>query len=201
MEARIMTAFEQAAFAGLAHDQYGILWVRHTHAGHHELNFVIPRVELSTGKSLNIAPPGKATRQLFDTFRSMINAEYGLADPDDPTRARAVSLPHHIAKLVAAAAREGASPALKGPTALRQTIIEAVTMHVRQEVTAGRITNRDDVAAYLERQGYAITRTGKDYLTIVEPETGERIRLKGGLYSQARFDPQQSDPAQTTYKG
>ena len=99
MEAAIMDAFEDAAFAGLEHDQYSILWTRHTHAGHHELNFLIPRVELSTGKSLNIRPPGSKAGDLFDAFRSMINARYGLADPDDPARAQDVSMSNIFAKL------------------------------------------------------------------------------------------------------
>jgi hypothetical protein len=199
MEQRIMDDFERVAFAGLEKDQYSILWVRHTHAGHHELSFVVPRVELSTGKSLNIAPPGKATRALFDTFRSRWNAEYGLADPDDPARSQAVSLPNHIAKLLAAARRDGERPALKGATALRHQIIEAVTMYVRQEVKAGRVKNRDDVEAFLKQEGYAISRAGEGYLSIVEPETGEKIRLKGGLYSQAHFDLRPSDAARTIY--
>ncbi|MDE9571774.1 relaxase/mobilization nuclease domain-containing protein, partial [Xenorhabdus bovienii] len=80
--------FEALAFAGLGSDQYNILWVRHSHAGHHELHFVTPRVELSTGKSLNIRPPGEASKRAFDDFRSEINARYGLADPEDPHRVR-----------------------------------------------------------------------------------------------------------------
>jgi hypothetical protein len=199
MEQRIMDDFERVAFAGLEKDQYSILWVRHTHAGHHELSLVVPRVELSTGKSLNIAPPRKATRELFDTFRSRWNAEYGLADPDDPARSQAVSLPNHIAKLLAAARRDGERPALRGPTALRHKIIEAMTLYVRQEVKAGRVKNRNDVAAFLEQEGYAITRRGTDSLTIVEPETGEKIRLKGGLYSQTHFDPLQPERERTIY--
>jgi hypothetical protein len=43
-----MDAFERVAFAGLEPDRYSILWVRHRHAGHHELHFVTPRVELAT---------------------------------------------------------------------------------------------------------------------------------------------------------
>jgi hypothetical protein len=66
-------------------------------------------------------------------------------------------------------------------------------------VKAGRVKNRDDVEAFLKQEGYAIARHGKDYLTIVEPETGEKIRLKGGLYSQAHFDPRQSDAERTIY--
>jgi hypothetical protein len=67
---RIMNSFERVAFAGLHPDQYAILWAQHRHAGRMELNFLIPRIELFTGKSLNIAPPGQATRELFYTFRA-----------------------------------------------------------------------------------------------------------------------------------
>src|SRR5688500_2996885 len=83
MEKAIMDGFERVALAGLQPDQYSILWVRHQHAGHHELHFVVPRVELVTGKSLNIAPPGRESRALFDMFRSWVNSLYGLAAPDD----------------------------------------------------------------------------------------------------------------------
>ena len=101
MERYSMDEFERVAFAGLDRDQYTVLFVRHTHtASHrHEIHFVLPRVELSTGKSLNIAPPGAATRQLFDTLRSKINAEFGLADPDDPARAQREKLSGYRAKI------------------------------------------------------------------------------------------------------
>jgi hypothetical protein len=39
---------------------------------------------------------------LFDTLRSKINAEYGLADPSDPARARKEREPSHRAKIQAA---------------------------------------------------------------------------------------------------
>ncbi len=56
----VIDSFERYAFAGLDKDAYNILWVKHTHTGNNrvELHFVTPRVELYTGKSLNIAPPG-----------------------------------------------------------------------------------------------------------------------------------------------
>jgi len=104
MEEQIIRDFEAAAFAGLSPDRYEILWVRHQHtkAHRHELHFLTPRVDLVTGKSLNIAPPGKASRELFDTLRSKINAEYGLADPSDPARARKERVPGFRAKILAA---------------------------------------------------------------------------------------------------
>lgn len=102
-ERYIMDEFERVAFAGLDADQFDVLWVRHTHttAHRHELHFLIPRVELSTGKSLNVAPPRASTRDVFDTLRSKINAQFGYADPDDPARARKEKSVGYRAKLKA----------------------------------------------------------------------------------------------------
>jgi hypothetical protein len=180
MEENIMDRFEATAFAGLDHDQYNILWVRHEHAGHHELHFIVPRVELSTGKSLNIAPPGSESRSLFDTFRSMINAEFGLADPDDPNRARMFSLPDHIAKINAEATRKG--------NALRADIREVITESVKRGILLGEIQNREDIETYFSDNGLIVTRTGKNYISVIEPSEGMRIRLKGGIYSESEFD-------------
>jgi hypothetical protein len=178
MEKAIMDGFERVAFAGLQPDQYSILWVRHQHAGHHELHFLVPRVELVTGKSLNIAPPGRRT--MFDVFRSMINARYGLADPEDVRRARDVSLPNHIARLKADGARKG--------KALQQDIRESITAFVRREVAAGRITDQGGVVRFLKGEGFTLNRQGKDYISVIEPSGGTKIRLKGVLYSEGPLD-------------
>ena len=184
MQREIMAEFERVAFAGMDPDEYSILWVKHTHTGRVELNFLIPRVHLPTGKSLNIDPPGPQSRALFDTFRSWINARYGLADPDDPSRSQDVRLPQHLAKLYAEAKRQG-----KGKEAVKEDIRGAVTAAVRREVDAGRIHGQDGVVAFLKAQGYEVPRQGKDYVTIMAE--GERIRLKGGLYSK-QFSPRAS---------
>jgi hypothetical protein len=180
MEKAIMDGFERVAFAGLQPDRYSILWVRHQHAGHHELHFVVPRVELVTGKSLNIAPPGRESRTMFDTFRSWVNSTYGLSDPDDVRRSRDVSLPHHIARLKADGARKG--------KALQQDIREAITERVKREVAAGRITDQGGVVRFLKGEGFTLNRQGKDYISVIEPSGGTKIRLKGVLYSQESFD-------------
>ena len=85
-EQEVMDDFEAVAFAGLTPDQYNILWVRHSHAGHHELHFVIPRMELSTGKAFNAFPPGWAND--FAPLRDLENIRNGWTRPDDPERAR-----------------------------------------------------------------------------------------------------------------
>lgn len=100
-EQRVMDDFEAVAFAGLEEDQRAILWVRHSHAGHHELHFVIPRVELSRGRAFNPCPPG--WQKDFDVFRDLHNVREGWAKPDDPQRARLCTPDHadlHVARLL-----------------------------------------------------------------------------------------------------
>lgn len=194
MEQNIIDSFEKTAFAGLEPDRYSILWVRHLHAGHHELHFVTPRVELASGKSLNIHPPGRVSQALFDTFRSMVNSLYGLADPDDPSRSQVVSLPNHVAKLRAAEKR-------RGKEALKEDIREAITESVRREVDAGRVRDQAGVVQYLKSAGFEITRTGKekDYVTVLDRETGKRMRLRGSLYSRTNFNAQETTGQRVRY--
>ena len=48
-----------------------MLWVRHSHEGRVELHFCTSRLELTTGRSLNIAPPGY--QDAYDSLRDMMN--------------------------------------------------------------------------------------------------------------------------------
>ena len=176
MEKAIMDRFESVAFAGLEADQYNILWVRHEHANHHELHFVVPRVELSSGKSLNIRPPGELSKQTFDDFRSEINARYGFADPDDPRRAREVSQPNHLLKIAAEALRSGDKP--------KDDVRLLVNEIVAERAVEGLISNRSEVIAHIKELGFDVSREGKNYITIMEPDSGEKWRLKGGLYER-----------------
>jgi hypothetical protein len=121
----------------------------------------------------------------------MINAEFGLADPTDPARARDVSLPNHIAKLQADASRKG--------EALNADMREAITAHVRREVEAGRIRNQAGVVRYLKKAGYEITRAGENYVTVMHPETKKRLRLKGGLYSREGFNARETITPRVQY--
>ena len=49
---KIMSSFEKALLPGLDADQYSCLWVEHRDKGRLELNFVVPNVELLSGKRL-----------------------------------------------------------------------------------------------------------------------------------------------------
>lgn len=189
MEQAIIDDFERHAFAGLDSDQYSICWIRHTHADHHELHFVTARCELSTGKSLNIAPPEKkdmnGRRPYFDDWRSMVNARYGLADPDDPERERGLKIPNHEAKIVAMLKRGGEqneySKAVLDKAELRDALHDFLLFRVRE----GLINSRDDVLKAAVDVGFEINRAGKDYITVRHGDL--KIKMKGPIYD-AEFD-------------
>ena len=189
MENKIMDRFEQVAFSGLNQDQYNILWVRHTHAGHHELHFVTPRVELSTGNSLNIKPPGKNTQDHYDNFRSEINARYGLADPEDPARKRDISKPNHEIHTGLKAHRSGE----KVPDDLKSML----NSYLSEKAVTGQIRSREDVLDHVKQLDLTIKREGKDYITVHDPESNKRFRMKGALYERDFTPSRAIEKAQT----
>ena len=143
-EQRVMDDFEAVAFAGLEEDQRAILWVRHSHAGHHELHFVIPRVELSSGRAFNPCPPG--WQKDFDVFRDLHNIREGWARPDDPQRARLCTPDHadlHAARLL----RWGRKPGRNQREENRQAVHDYVLTLLEQ----GKIRTREDISAAWEK--------------------------------------------------
>ena len=83
----IMQEFEKVILPGFKKNQnYNILWVEHRDKGRLELNFIIPKVELTTGKSLN-PYYDKADRTRLNQWRRIINIELGLSDPEDLEKA------------------------------------------------------------------------------------------------------------------
>ena len=160
--------FEALAFAGLDRDQYDCLWVRHSHEGNIELHFCAPRLELSTGKALNIAPPGH--ENAFASLRDLLNKTHGWADPLDPERAREV--------------RE----TIEAPT--RAQGREALHDWILDQISVGTITDRASMIDTLTDAGFEIPRASKNYITAQDPDTGERWRLKGEIF----HDDWQAEP-------
>jgi Toprim-like/Relaxase/Mobilisation nuclease domain len=169
----IIDSFEEYAFAGINNDAYNTLWVSHTHTGSDrvELHFVTPKVELNTGKSLNIAPPG--WHGYFKPWQTYWNIKEDWARPDDLSRKR-VYEPGYVALIDAEKQRAGiaASPDPK----------KQLTEYMIQRIEAGLVTNRDDIINSFAELGLEIPRQSKNYITVVDPETNNRYRLKGGIY-------------------
>lgn len=160
--------FEALAFAGLDRDQYDCLWVRHSHEGNVELHFCTPRLELSTGKALNIAPPGH--ENAFSSLRDLMNKTHGWADPLEPDRAREVRA------------------TIEAPT--RAQGREALHDWILDQISVGTITDRASMIDALADAGFDIPRASKNYITAKDPDTGERWRLKGAIF----HDDWQAEP-------
>ena len=162
----VLTDWEALAFAGLAPDRYAFTAVLHRedNGGVH-VHTITARVDLETGKALNIAPPGHLRD--FDAFRDKWNHEKGWARPDDPLRRRVVQPDFEVYR----------TPAIK------PKLKTEITEHLLDIAAQGLILDAKDLRQYLtESLDCEITRSGKDYLSI-KPEGATRaIRLKGEMY-------------------
>lgn len=163
---RVMDAFERVAFAGLEADQYDILWVRHQHTegDRVELHFVTPRLELLSGKALNIAPPN--WKYHYGPLQDALNYEHGWADPNAPERAR------------------NTQRALEN--ALRARDRESIGTYIETLVAANIVANRDDIILALEEIGLEVPRRGENYISVRDSEAPDSkpFRLKGKFYEQ-----------------
>ena len=176
-EEEVMDAFERVAFAGLEADQRNILWVRHIHAGHHELHFLIPRLELSSGKDFNACPPG--WQKDFDVFRDLFNWREGWARPDDPARTRD-ELPKKADLFKARMARWGKEI----HESEHDRAKEVIHAFLKEKVTQGLVRNREEVLSALKEQRLRINREGRDYISVIASDSGMKMRFRGGFYAR-----------------
>ena len=161
---RLMDSFERALLPGLDRDQYACLWVEHRDKERLELNFVIPNIELLSGKRLQ---PyfDRADRPRIDAWKVVVNAQLGLHDPDDPLNKRALMTPSNLPKA-------------------KQDAAQAITDGLLSLAAAGELADRGDVVATLKQHGFEVMRETRKSISIADPEGGRNIRLKGALYEQ-----------------
>ncbi|PHO05733.1 mobilization relaxase [Rhodobacteraceae bacterium 4F10] len=161
-QAEVMDHFERLAFAGLDPEQYEVLWVRHTHEDRVELHFCTPRLELTSGRSLNIAPPGY--EKAFDSLRDVMNQRHRWADPMELERTQEVR------------------DTIETPT--RAQGRDELHAWLQDQISVGLITDRTSMLDALADAGFDLPRVGKAYLTAQDPDTGERWRLKGEIFHE-----------------
>lgn len=170
---KIMQEFERCLFPGLDQDQYQILWVQHqdkinqdTGQTRLELNFVIPNVELSTGKRLQ---PFYAPVDLdrLDLFKKITNAEHSLYDPDNPNHQQLFINKKNLPKDV-------------------KDFKEQLHQRIYQAVVYGKVADRQELVQWLESNEVKVTRQTPKSISIENPyEDAKRpIRLNGEIYEQ-----------------
>ena len=171
---QIMQNFEECLFPGLDKDQYQILWVQHqdkinqdTGETRLELNFVIPNVELSTGKRLQ---PFYAPVDLdrVDLFKQITNTEHSLYDPDDPEHRQLFLNKKNLPKDI-------------------KDFKEQLHQRVYRAVANGEVADRQELVQWLESNQINVTRQVKNSISIENPYEGAKrpIRLEGEIYEQS----------------
>jgi len=177
----VLDDFEQHAFAGLEQSQYHLFAVLHTDDdGSKHIHVLTPRLDIQSGKSLNIAPPGHEKH--FDSLRDYFNTKYQWARPDDLLLMQTTQEPNHIAKLNAQAKKILSSQELENLP--KKQFCQAMDNYVRTLLKTQTAANRADIVACInELDGIDSIRTSKDFLTVTL-SSGKKHRLKGDFYNE-----------------
>lgn len=158
----VLRKFEELAFAGLEPDQYA--WLAVDHGDH--IHIIAPRVELRSGRSMNIAPPG--WRNAYDPLRDYFNNRYGWRSPD-------IAANPHNARIKAIEPLNLPQQAKRAKEMIHAAAVAAVE--------DGIITDRASMREWLEEIG-TIKREGADYISILVPGHNRALRMKGGIYAK-----------------
>jgi hypothetical protein len=185
-----LDAFERHAFAGLDPTRYHMNAVLHvSDDGSKHVHILIPKVDLATGKSLNVAPPGH--ENYFDKLRDYLNEKHQWSKPDqiailnaaaplpDDLKDQSLSdlhapLPNHIHAQRAAAKKLNFSGMKKGDQR------ELLYQSVKVLVDAGFVRDRKDVVHFLG--DYGVIKQRKDYISITIEGEKTAIRLTGEFF-------------------
>lgn len=196
---KIMADYEHCLFPGMAKDQYNITWIEHKDKGRLELNFVIPNVELSTGKRLQpfYAP---ADMGRVDCFKKIVNHDYNLHDPDDPANRQLSSVQLNEDGEIKPKGKE------VGKSQTADEIANTVDTLVMQAYLDGKIKDRDDTILFLtDELKLNVSRITKGSISISLPDRKRPIRLKGEMYEQGfttddRPDSEQEERRADSYR-
>ena len=160
---KIMEDFEKHLLPSLESDQYNVLWCEHTDKNRLELNFVIPKIELTRKIALN---PFYHKQDLsrVDTWQNLTNLTYGFTDPKDPAKQRTL---------------QGASKKIS-----LQKDYEQLDVTLHELVENGQIKNREQMIELLNQNQISVNRISDEYISIKLPDSKKARRYKGGIYSE-----------------
>ena len=158
----LMRDFENHLLPGMQ-DRYNILWVEHTDKGRLELNFVIPKIDLETQKSLN-PYYHKADLPRVEKWQDLQNLKYNYSSPKDPSKKRTLETdPKQIG--------------LSKDYEQLDKLLHNLTLE-------GKINNREQLIELCEANNITITRKNKDYLSLKLPDSQKAKKFKGSIYSE-----------------
>ncbi len=156
--------FISTAYAGLADDSRLYTAVLHRDdAGTPHVHIIAAATELTTGRALNVAPPGWQKR--YDSVRDYLNAKHNWQTPD-------VSQSPEVQRLLSATPRD---PNLDEKNRITKMLADGVRNR--------EIKTRQDVITGLQQAGIKISRQTKNSITVLSA-SGKKMRLAGLLYER-----------------
>lgn len=162
----IIKDFERHLLGDYMKDRVNILWVEHSDKdGRLELNFLIPKIDLVSGKSFN-PYYDERDRTNINLWKRTINDEYNFTSPDDPKNQ--YNQNRH-----------------KATIEQHNTIIE-LDKQLKDLVAQGLIKSRTHLIELLNSSSYEVTSQSKSSISIKLPNLTKPLQLKGGIYS-AKF--------------
>lgn len=163
---QLIKDFRKTFMPGLDENKVPILWVMHKEKGNVELHFLVPKMEASTGKAYNIAPPGIANQKIFDDFQKIQNDKLGFKQV----------VPNLLRTQFDTFEKKG----IKGK----------FSSYLIKKVKANQIHNRADLLRHLQHDlKWKVTRIGEGYITVIPPDSKDKndnpkpIRLKGPAFT------------------
>ncbi|GGM05556.1 hypothetical protein GCM10010099_22090 [Streptomyces cinereus] len=179
----IIESFEQNLFPGLMKGEYSGYWVEHQDKDRQELHFVFADIHLPSGKALPVYYIGKDF-DLVDSWKDLINIDYGLEDPNDPKRKRAYRLKGYEYALKKQQEKDKlAGKAIKDEKVFDE---EKIGEWLIEEIADDEsIQTQADVIRVIA-EAFEITRVAKDgkSISIKNPVGGRNIKLKGMMYER-----------------
>lgn len=177
----VLKEFEEHAFAGLDQSQYHLFAVLHTDDdGSKHIHVLAPRLDIQSGKSLNIAPPGHEKH--FDALRDYFNTKYQWSRPDDLLLMQTTQEPNHVAKLNAQAEKLYAREDVIALT--KNQFCKTIDNHVKTLLKTQTIQNRADIVKCISQlKAVKSVNPSKEYLA-VDLINGKTHRLRGDFYHE-----------------
>ena len=156
----IIKDFRKTFLPGLDENNVPVLWVMHREKGNTELHFLVPKMEATTGKAFNIAPPGPASQKLFEDFQKLQNDKLGFKQVT-PNLLKA-----------------------QFDTFEKGTRKEKISSYLVEKVKANEIHNRADLLRHLQHKlKWKVSRIGNDFISVIPTGKTKPIRLKGSAFT------------------
>ena len=159
---QIIESFEKVLMPTMSKDDYNILWVEHRDKSRLELNFVIPKTHLKTGKS--IQPFYYANDwQRVDAWQTTVNKRFGLSNPKEQSKAQTLSISHQ-------------HPQYKQ--------LKALDKELQALVADNQIRSRTEVLNHIKSKDIEVTRVSKNFISIKLEGMTKAVRFKNDIFKE-----------------